>query len=71
MAIKFNEQTKRSTVKTLTFHFLIICADGVIIFLITHRLDQTVGVIILSNLASIILYFTNERIWNKIHWGKT
>jgi uncharacterized membrane protein len=71
MAIKFHENVKRSIVKALTFRFLIICSDSTIIFAITRRFDETVGVIFFSNLASTIIYFIHERIWNKIHWGKS
>lgn len=71
MATKFHENIKRSIIKALTFRFLILCSDSTIIFAIIRRFDQTVGVIFFSNLASTILYFIHERIWNKIHWGKT
>lgn len=71
MRVKFHEQVKRSIVKALTFRFLIILSDSTIIYTITHRFDETIGVIFFSNLASTILYFIHERIWNKIHWGKS
>ncbi len=64
-------QTKRSLVKSLTFRVLILLADAVVIFLITHRWDTTISLIIATNLASTILYYVHERIWNKIEWGRT
>ena len=66
----FYEKNERSIVKAVLFRILIIISDSIIIFAITHRYDVTIGVILASNLASTVLYFIHERIWNKIHWGK-
>lgn len=68
--INFNEHTKRSLVKAITFRCIILVSDGIIIFAITHRYDITLSVILFSNFSSTILYFLHERVWNKIHWGK-
>jgi uncharacterized membrane protein len=67
----FFEHNKRSLVKAITFRGIILISDAVIIFVLTHRYDIVVGVIVFSNIASTILYFIHERIWNKIHWGKS
>lgn len=66
----FYEKNERSIVKAVLFRILIIISDSIIIFAITRRYDVTIGVIVASNLASTVLYFIHERIWNKIHWGK-
>jgi adenylylsulfate kinase len=66
----FHEQNSRSIIKALTFRVLIIISDAIIIFAITRRYDVTIGVIVFSNIASTVLYFIHERIWNKVHWGK-
>ena len=67
---KFWEHTKRSILKTVTYRVLIITTDAIIIMAVTHRLDVTLSVIIFSNIASTIVYFGHERIWNKISWGR-
>ena len=67
----FHEHTKRSINKALTFRGIVLMSDGVIIFLITHRYDVALAVIVFSNIASTALYFFHERAWNKVHWGKT
>jgi uncharacterized membrane protein len=69
--MKTNVQVKRSLVKATTFRALILCSDAVVIFLITHRWDATLGLVIATNLASTTLYFLHERIWSKIQWGRT
>ncbi len=69
MAVKLFERVQRSLAKSITFRILIIIADIFIIFAITHRYDETILVILLTNLASSIIYFLHERVWNKIRWG--
>lgn len=70
MEMGFKEKINRSLVKAVTFRILIIVSDMVIIFAITHRYDLTLGVIFFSNIASTLLYFFHERLWNKINWGR-
>jgi uncharacterized membrane protein len=69
--MKINVQSKRSLVKAVTFRLLILCSDTTVIFLITHRWDTTIGLVIATNLASTTLYFLHERIWNRIQWGRS
>lgn len=64
------EQRKRSILKAFTFRVLIIIIDGIAIYLITKRLDLTIGITALSNFYRTIIYYTHERLWNKIAWGK-
>lgn len=66
----FHERFSRSLVKAFTFRTLIICSDAVVVFWLTHRYDATIGIVIVSNLASTFWYIVHERVWNEIHWGK-
>ena len=68
---KFHETIFRSITKAVTFRILIIILDFGVIYFFTRRVDLTIGVIVVSNLSSTIAYIAHERIWNKIHWGKT
>ena len=61
----------RSLVKSITFRTVIIIADLLVIFWLTHRVDQTIALTIATNMASTILYYTHERVWNHIRWGRT
>jgi len=63
-------QARRSLVKAMTFRSLILCSDAVVIFLITHKWETTIGLVIATNLASTTLYFIHERIWSRIQWGR-
>ncbi len=68
--VKYHEHFTRSLTKAVTFRLLILVSDGFIIFAITRRFDVALGVIIVSNFASTVIYFLHERFWNNIHWGK-
>lgn len=70
MAGRFYEHFHRSIIKAITFRIVILVSDGIIIFLITHRYDLTLAVVLFSNLFSTIIYILHERIWNEVHWGK-
>jgi adenylylsulfate kinase len=63
-------QNRRSLVKAITFRALIITSDFLVMFLITRRVDMTVGLVIGTNLASSLLYYFHERIWSRIRWGR-
>ena len=66
----FHERPTRSLVKALTFRVVVITSDLIIVYAITHRYDTTLGVVLFSNLSSSILYYTHERAWNGVHWGR-
>ena len=70
LRMAFHEKISRSITKAITYRCLIFISDGIIIYLITHRFDLAISVIFFSNIASTILYFIHERLWNKVHWGK-
>jgi uncharacterized membrane protein len=60
----------RSAVKSATFRIIVIISDLVVIFLITHRVEQTIVLTILTNIASTALYYFHERVWNLVNWGR-
>lgn len=66
-----NALRRRSLVKSISFRVLVILSDTIVIYLITHRFDITVGLVVATNLASTVLYFIHERVWNKISWGRS
>jgi uncharacterized membrane protein len=66
----FYDKPERSVIKAITYRALILCTDGLVIFLITRRYDLTLGVIVVSNIVSTLIYLLHERAWDTIHWGK-
>ena len=68
--MKFRETRKRSAINATTFRIGVIITDLVVIYLLTHRFDTTIAVTIFTNVASTILYFAHERVWDGIRWGR-
>ena len=71
MRKKFNTRLERSIAKSVVFRIITVVMDLIVIYLLTHRFDVTIGVTILTNISSTVLYFLHERFWNNISWGKT
>ena len=63
-------QSRRSLVKAVTFRIVIIVSDSIVMYLITHRLDMTLGLVVGTNLASTVLYYAHERVWSRVNWGR-
>ena len=64
------DRRKRSFIKAMTFRIVIIIADTIIGWLLTHRVDLTAGFVVFTNIASTAIYYLHERIWAGIHWGR-
>jgi uncharacterized membrane protein len=68
--MKFKETKERSVTKAVTFRILIICADLMVIYALTKKINTTIALTILTNLVSTFFYFMHERLWNGIAWGR-
>lgn len=64
-------QRRRPFTKTVTFRVVIVALTVPVVYLLTGRLDLAVAFTVVSNLYASIAYYMHERIWSKIHWGKT
>lgn len=60
----------RSIVKAVGYRLLLIISNGIVIYLVTKRIDITLGVSLLTAVLNTIIYYFYERFWNKIRWGK-
>jgi len=70
MAVKSYESNSRSLAKTITFRVLIIIADVVVVYFLTHRFDLVVTIVVLRNVVAMFLYYFHERFWNAVNWGR-
>ena len=66
---KFRDSPFRSFTKTVVYRLATIIADLIIVYALTRRIDVTLGVTLFTNVASTVLYYVHERIWNHIGWG--
>jgi adenylylsulfate kinase len=64
------EQVRRSIAKAITFRIVILISDSLIIYALTHRFDLTLDMMVLSNVASTLIYIVHERAWTRIGWGR-
>lgn len=70
LVMPYTEKHTRSIAKAISYRALSITFDLLIIFAITKKVELTVGIVVISNIVSIFLYYFHERIWNKFHFGR-
>lgn len=66
----FTESRSRSIVKSLIYRLLSIIGTTSLSWLITKDAKETLAITIAFQTFLITLYYLNERVWNKISWGK-
>ena len=67
--MKIRERHRRSALKGLTYTGAVIIADIIIVMLVTHRIDATIEVLVLTNIVSLAIYYVHARIWASVAWG--
>ena len=65
-----HENHSRSITKAISYRIVSITADLIIVFLITKRIELTLGIVTVSNLVSTFMYYFHERAWNRLHTGR-
>lgn len=70
MKINPAEKHSRSIVKAITYRILSMTADTITAYILTRSMAMTIGLVILVNGYSTILYFLHERVWANIQWGR-
>jgi len=66
----YKSHRKRSFAKALTFRIIVIISDITVIYLLTRKIELSIGITLATNIASTMLYYLHERTWNRIGWGK-
>lgn len=69
-SMSYYEHYKRSVAKTITYRIMILMSSFLVINSFIESARVSMGITLISNLASTLLYFAHERIWNLSHWGK-
>jgi len=67
----FREHWERSLAKAATYRVIILILDFVFVFLLTGRYEIALAFMVASNTYSTIIYYFHERLWNRVHWGKS
>lgn len=64
------DSTKRSLVKTLGYRAAIVITNGAVVYGLTGKMDLAIGVSSATAVLNTAMYYANERLWNKIIWGR-
>jgi len=65
-----HETVKRSLTKTILYRIIITILTAIAFWLLGKDVNQALSESIVINIFYAICYYINERIWNKISWGK-
>ena len=64
------ETRSRSLVKSLIYRILSFLGVCILSWLITRDIGETTFITIILQIYLMSLYYTYERAWNKISWGR-
>jgi len=68
--LAFSETRLRSLIKSLVYRIISIIGTGTLSWVITRDIKETISITIAIQIFLIILYYSSERLWNKISWGR-
>jgi len=69
-SVNANDSKTRSIVKTITYRLWSLLIVYVISLLFGFTSNEALVVAISLNIMYITIHYLNERIWNKVNWGK-
>jgi uncharacterized membrane protein len=67
----FRESRLRSLVKSLTYRIASIAGTGILTWVITRDVAETISITIIIQVFLVALYYSFERIWDRVNWGRT
>lgn len=67
--LKSKELHRRSIIKSISYRILSIAVDSVAAYFFTKNINETIGIVLIVNSYSTLLYYFHERAWAHIHWG--
>lgn len=66
----FKEGHPRTISKSVTWRILISISNFVIPFIITGSWKAAAAFFTIATIMNAVIYYSHERIWNRISWGK-
>jgi uncharacterized membrane protein len=67
----FRESRMRSLVKALVYRMVSIVGTGVLTWIITKDIRETISITLVIQVFLVVLYYSSERIWDRINWGRS
>jgi uncharacterized membrane protein len=68
--LAFRESRQRSLVKSLAYRIISVAGTGILVWVTTKNIGETVSITLVVQVFLVILYYSYERIWDKIKWGR-
>ena len=65
-----HETRKRSVAKTLSYRILSTIILGIISWAYTGELLATSAITITFTIVASVIFYLNERFWNRVNWEK-
>ncbi len=66
----FRESRSRSLVKSLTYRIVSIVGTGILTWIITGDVTEAISITASIQVFLAVLYYSCERLWNRISWGR-
>jgi adenylylsulfate kinase len=64
------EKHARSITKAITWRVFASCITMLIVFVFTGKAALSLGIGLFEIVSKLILYYTHERMWDRVRWGK-
>ncbi|MFC1980479.1 DUF2061 domain-containing protein [Chloroflexota bacterium] len=68
--LAIRESRLRSVVKSVGYRIISIAGTGILTWVISRDIKETVSIALIIQVFLVILYYSYERIWVKINWGR-
>jgi uncharacterized membrane protein len=68
--VYFQETRLRSLVKATIYRILSIAGTSVLSWLITRDIGEALIITLVVQVYLMVLYYTSERAWDRIRWGR-
>ncbi len=68
--LAFRESRMRSLVKALVYRIVSIVGTGILTWIVTKDIRETVSITLIIQVFLVVLYYSSERIWDRINWGR-
>ncbi len=65
-----HESPVRSFAKSITWRILASITTFVLVYIFTGEITLALGVGLTEVVLKFILFFTHERVWDRVTWGK-
>ena len=63
------DSRKRSIAKAISYRIICIVMLSIVTYLITGNIFEMTSIVIIFQSIQMFIYYTHERLWERIKWG--